>query len=336
MRDYCLIVQPIHALGCELLRRAGIEPRPASAPDMATVAREIAGACAVVTRNAGLDRAAMDAAPRLAVIGVHGIGVDPVDVGHAEALGIPIVFTPDANIQSVAEHAVVLMLAVARRIPAADRATRAGDFAFKYEAPLVELHGKTLGIVGWGRTGRRTAELAQAAFGMRVIVCSPSASAEAMRAQGVAKCETLGELMRRADIVSLHLPLNPSTRRLIGEAELRQMKPSAILVNTGRGGVIDEGALVRVLREGRIAGAGLDVYESETMPADYELLRLDNVVLTPHIAGSTAECLERTARAVVEQILEVLQGRRPPHLLKPESWNRRRTPSGVGAARAAS
>ena len=327
-QQYCLIIQPIHARGFELLRAAGIEPRLASAVDMRTIGRELAGACAVITRNAGLDRAAMDAAPGLAVIGVHGIGIDPVDVTHADRLGIPVVFTPGANIQSVSEHAIALMLAVAKRIPDADRAVRAGNFEFKYTAPLTELYGKTLGIVGWGRIGRRTAELARAAFDLTVEVYSPSTDPDDLEATGITKCDGLADLMRRADIVSLHVPLNDETRGMIGAAELAQMKPSAILVNTGRGAVIDEEALIRVLRERRIAGAGLDVFGSEKMAAEYELLRLDNVVLSPHIAGSTAEALERTAVAVVDLVLDVLRGNRPANLVNPAVWDRRRM--GVG------
>lgn len=323
-QQYCLVIQPIHARGFELLRAAGIEPRLASASDMQTVGREVAGACAVITRNAGLDRAAMDAAPGLAVIGVHGIGTDPVDITHADRLGIPVVFTPGANIQSVSEHAIALMLAVAKRIPDADRAVRTGNFEFKYTAPLTELYGKTLGIVGWGRIGRRTAELARTAFNLTVEVYSPSTDPNDLEATGITKCDGLAELMRRADIVSLHVPLNDTTRGMIGAAELAQMKPSAILVNTCRGAVINEEALIRILRKRQIAGAGLDVFGSETMAADNELLRLDNVVLSPHIAGSTGEALERTAVAVVDSVFNVLRGNRPANLANPAVWDRRR------------
>jgi D-3-phosphoglycerate dehydrogenase len=216
------------------------------------------------------------------------------------------------------------MLAVAKRIPDADRAVRAGNFEFKYAAPLTELYGKTLGIVGWGRIGRRTAELARAAFDLKVEVYSPSADPDDLAARGMRTCDSLAELLRRADIVSLHVPLNDRTRGMIGAAELSRMKPSAILINTGRGAVIDEDALIRLLRERRFAGAGLDVFRSEKMAADYELLRLDNVVLSPHIAGSTAEGLERTAVAVVELVLDVLRGHRPAHLVNPAVWDRRR------------
>ncbi len=323
----CLIIQPIHASGLERLRDAGIEVRNASAPDMATVAREIVGAAAAITRNAGLDRAAMVAARDLVVLGVHGIGTDPVDIDYANEIGLPVVFTPYANVQAVAEHTIALMLAVAKRIPAADRATRAGNFDFKYRAGARELCGKTLGIVGYGRIGRRVAAVARAAFDLKVLAYSPSADPDRLADEGIRKCDALADLLAVADVVSLHVPLRDATRQLIDADALAQMKPDAILINTGRGAVVDETALIAALETGRLAGAGLDVFESEAMSADYPLLRLDNVVLSPHLAGSAEECLERAAIEVAEQVIDVLQGRRPPNLVNPEVWERRRLPS---------
>lgn len=323
----CLIIQPIHALGFERLRDAGIEVRNASAPDMPTVTREIIGTAAAITRNAGLDRAAMAAARDLVVLGVHGIGTDPVDIDYANEIGLPIVFTPHANVQAVAEHTIALMLAVVKRIPAADRATRAGNFDFKYHAGARELCGKTLGIVGYGRIGQRVAAVARAAFDLRVLVYSPSADPDRLAGEGIRKCDRLTELLAVADVISLHVPLRESTRRLIDADALARMKPDAILVNTSRGAVVDETALFAALETGRLAGAGLDVFESEAMPADYPLLRLDKVVLSPHLAGSAEECLERAAVEVAEQVIDVLQGRRPLNLVNPEVWECRRLPS---------
>jgi D-3-phosphoglycerate dehydrogenase len=307
----CLILQPIHRRGFEVLTAAGIDAVPATAPDMATVAREIVDAQAVITRNAGLSAAAIDAAPDLRVIGVHGIGVDPVDLARASARRIPVVITPEGNIQSVAEHAVALILAAARAVPRADAAVRAGDFDMRYRVPMAELHGKTLGIAGYGRIGRRTAEIARAAFDMPLLVYSPSADPAAVAADGGRKCEDLADFLSQIDVLSLHVPIRPETRGLIGAAALSQAKPSLILVNTGRGAVIDEAALIEALKAGRIAAAGLDVYTSEEMPPDYPLLALENVVLTPHIGGTTEECLARTAEQVASQVVEVLEGRPP-------------------------
>lgn len=323
----CLIIQPIHDSGLERLREARVEARAASAPDTATVAHEIVGSAAAITRNAGLDRTAMAVARNLVVLGVHGIGTDPVDMDYANEIGLPVVFTPYANVQAVAEHTIALILAVAKCLTTADHAARAGDFNFKYHARPRELSGKTLGIVGYGRIGRRVAAIARAGFDMKVLAYSPSADPERLASDGVQKCDALAELITAADVVSLHVPLRDATRQLIDADALAQMKPEAILVNTGRGGVVDEAALIAALEAKRFAGAGLDVFESETMPADYPLLRVDNVVLSPHLAGSAEESLERTAVEVVEQVIDVLRGKRPANLVNPEVWERRRRPS---------
>lgn len=323
MSDRCLVVQPIHDDGLAVLRLHGIEvlTAPDARPD--TVLALVGGADAVITRNAGLSTAAIDAAPRLRVIGNHGIGLDPVDVERATVLGVPVVFTPHANAASVAELAVTLALAVAKRVLLADRATRAGDFGFKYRAPLRELAGGTLGVVGFGRIGRRTAEIFSRAFGMRVLVHALDTT-EADLATVGATPVGLDDLLAASDVVSLHVPLLPSTRGLIGARELARMREGAILVNTARGALVDEGALVDALEHGRIGGAGLDVYAREPMPPDARLLHLPNVVLTPHIGGSTREAASRTAIQVAEQVVDVLAGRYPAHLVNPAAWALRR------------
>lgn len=323
MAPVCLIVQPIHPAGLVRLRAGGLAPRLASGYDMATVAREIGEAVAVITRSAGLDAGAMDAAPSLRVIGNHGTGTNAIDTGHAAALGIPVVVTPEANAVSVAEHAIALMLGVARRLPAADRATRAGDTGFKYRSHFLELSGKTLGIVGFGRIGRRAAAIARHGLGMRILVHARRPDRAALAGLG-AEAVDLPSLLRGADVVSLHLPLTPDTRGMIGAGELALLRAGAILVNTGRGAVLDEEALLAALGEGRLAGAGLDVTAHEHLPPDHPLRARDDVILTPHIGGSTEEALERTALEVAGQILDVLAGRRPPHLLDAAVWERRR------------
>jgi D-3-phosphoglycerate dehydrogenase len=319
-----LVIQPIHEAGVAALRERGMDVRLASRPDMAAVASEIGEADAVITRNAGLNRAAMDAAPRLRVVAVHGVGVDPVDVRHATALGIAVANTPGTNARSVAEHALALILALARQVPAADRAVREGRIDFKYHARLVELSGKTLGIVGCGRTGLLIARLARAGLGMRVLGYSPSADPARLARAGVASVSDLDTLLAASDVVSLHVPLTDSTRGLLDARRLSLMKPTAYLVNTARGGVVDEAALIRALAEGRIAGAGLDVFDSERMPPGYPLLALPNVILSPHAAGSSEEALRRTALAAARLLLLVGEGRRPRSLVNPEVWPRRR------------
>jgi D-3-phosphoglycerate dehydrogenase len=318
----CLIVQPIHPVGNQLLRAANFAPRRASKPDMETVAREIGEATAAITRSAGLNAAAMDAAPRLRAIGSHGVGVNTIDVEHATKIGIPVFNTPDANRGSVAEHTVALMLAVARRITKADEATRQGNFDFKYRTPLFDLSGKTIGIIGFGGIGRRVAAIAKAAFEMSVLVASRSANPEVLHELGY-RLVGLDELLAQSDVVSLHLPLLAQTKHLIGDRELQMMKRSAILINTARGSLIDEKALAVALWNDTIAGAGLDVFQSERMPADHPLLSAPNAVLTPHVAGSSQEALKRTAEQLVERLVAIFDGR-PMDVVNLAVWDRRR------------
>lgn len=327
MSGRCLIIQPIHDDGLAVLRAAGIEPVTAAAPDMLSVAREIRDCDAVITRNAGLDRRAMDAAPRLRVIGNHGVGLDPVDLDHARRLGILVVNTPHANAIGVAEHAVALVLGLAKRLGDGDRATRDGDFAFKYRVRLVELHGLTLGIVGFGVIGQRTAEILVRGFGMALLVLDPhmsEASLAVLAALGGRRTTSLDALLAESAVVSLHVPLVDDTRGMIGARELARMQPGAILVNTARGPLIDETALIAAIRSGHLGGVGLDVYASESMPPDYPLLALERVLLTPHVAGSAEGALRRTAREVAEQVAQVLRGERPEHLVDASVWEVRR------------
>ncbi|HWC02065.1 MAG TPA: NAD(P)-dependent oxidoreductase [Methylomirabilota bacterium] len=314
IRDVFL-VQPIHEAGVARLRAAGLGVRQASRADMATVAAEVGAADAVVTRNAGLSAAAIDAAPRLRLVVVHGVGHDPVDVGHAAARGIVVCNTPVANAWSVAEHAIALLLALAKETLAADRAVRAGAFDARYALRLTELRGRILGVVGCGRIGRATARIARAGLGMRVCGHSPSAEPGRLRRLGIEPCASLGELLASADVVSLHVPLRAETRGLIGRAELGRMKPGAWLVNTARGALVDHAALVEALRSGRLGGAGLDVFRQEPVPVDDPLLGLPNVVLSPHIGGASDRAMERTALAVAAAILQAARGRRPRHVI---------------------
>jgi D-3-phosphoglycerate dehydrogenase / 2-oxoglutarate reductase len=316
IRDVFL-VQPIHEAGVARLREAGLAVRTASRADMVTVAAEVGAAGAVVTRNSGLSAAAIDAAPRLRLIVVHGVGYDPVDVAHATAKGIVVCNTPVANAWSVAEHAIALLLALAKATLAADRAVRAGGFDARYTLRLTELRGRTLGIVGCGRIGRATARIARAGLGMTVCGHSPTADPARLQRLGIEPCATLRELLERSDAVSLHVPLRAETRSLIGRAELARMKSGAFLVNTARGALVDHQALVEALVQGRLGGAGLDVFRQEPVPPEDPLLALSNVVLSPHIAGASDRAMEMTALAVAAAILQAARGRRPRHVIAP-------------------
>jgi D-3-phosphoglycerate dehydrogenase len=329
VRDVFL-VQPIHEAGRARLRAAGLAVRQASGPDMATVAREIGRAEAAITRNAGLAAPAMDAAPGLRLVVVHGRGHDRVDLAHAAGRGIVVCNTPARNAWSVAEHAIALLLGLAKQLLAGDRLVRAGRFGDRDALRSAELRGRTLGIVGCGQTGLRTAALARRAFRMRVLGYSPSADRALLTRRGIELCRDLDRLLEAADIVSLHAPLRPETRGLIGARELGLMKPGALLVNTARGGLVDEAALAASLAAGRVGGAALDVFAVEPPPADHPLFALPNVLLSPHVAGSSEAALAATAEAVADAVLRFAAGRLPPGRLTPA---RRRAGAGPGRTR---
>lgn len=316
----CLIVQPIHAAGSERLRAAGI--LPVTDEDEISPDRIVAA----ITRNAGFSAARMEALPKLHAIAVHGVGYDPVDINAATRLGIAVTNTPGTNERSVAEQAIALLFALAKQVIAADGAARNGKFDFKYTADLVELCGLTLGIVGFGAIGRQTAAIGRA-LGMQVLAYSRHQPASTFEKLGVTRANSLEDLLRTSDVVSLHLPATPETYHVIGREELALLKPTAFLINTGRGNTIDQEALVAALQKGSIRGAGLDVFSKEPLPADHPLCTLSNVVLSPHLAGSTEASLRKTAEAAVDCVLSVLAGKRPETLINPEVWSARRMPS---------
>ncbi len=243
--------------------------------------------------------------PRLRLISVWGTGTDHVDLAAAVRHGITVTNTPGVSAISVAEHALALLLGVARRIPQLDAATRRGEWP---RGQSIELHGKTCGVIGLGAIGRRFAHIA-AGIGMRVIAWTMHPRPE----PGVEFVE-LDDLYRSSDVVSIHLRLSSATEGFIGPRQLALMKPTAILINTARGAIVDEVALIDALAAGRIAGAGLDVFSAEPLPPGHPLAQLPNVVITPHCAGITPEALEAGLRMAVENIWEFLAGR-PAHLV---------------------
>jgi phosphoglycerate dehydrogenase-like enzyme len=269
------------------------------------------------------DAATLEALPQLALIAVFGTGTDNIDLDAAARLGIAVVNAPGANARSVAEHAVALALAVARAIPHHDRDVRAGRWVH-HEGP--EFEGKTFGVVGLGNIGRHTARIASA-FGMRVLAWSLTRDDARARDCGAEPAE-LDDLLRRSDVVSLHVAATERTRRMVGARELGMLKPGAILVNTARGALVDEAALVEALRANQIFGAGLDVFVDEPLPAGHPLTLLDNVVLTPHAGWVTREARERLLRLPVENIAAYLSGA-PQNVVNPASLARAR-PLGQG------
>ncbi len=278
---------------------------------------------AIVGVQRNWDAAAFAAAPRLRAIARTGIGYDNVDVPAASAAGVCALNTPDAPTESTAEFAIALMFAVARRVATADRHSKTG--AWKLDAHVLgfDLAGKTLGLVGFGRIARRVTEMARA-IRMNVCALDPLVAAETMAAAGVTRCASLDELLRGARVLSLHAPLIPATRGLIGTAQLALLPAGAILINTARGPLVDEAAVLAALESGRLAGARLDVWEREPVAADHPLFRHPRVVATPHMAAYTDEGRRRSHVAAAEGVLAVLRGERSALLIDPAMWERRR------------
>ncbi len=276
----------------------------------------IVDADAIIAGTEPITARVLDAAPRLKVIARRGVGVDSVDVAAATARGIPVAITAGVLTDAVADHAMALILSVARRIPHLDRLVKTGGWD---RAPTVDVNGKTLGIVGFGTIGRAVARRA-AGFGMRMLAFDIAPNAAAAASLGVTLCD-LETLLGESDFVTLHVALTPATRGMINDAALRQMKPTAFLINTSRGAVVDEAALLQTLREGRLAGAGLDVFHEEPT-RNLDLVRLERVVATPHVASHTAETLARMERSCAEAVLAAVRGERPAHIVNPEIYGR--------------
>ena len=266
--------------------------------------RTLAEARALIVRSATqVDRALLERAPRLEVVGRAGVGVDNIDVEAATERGIAVLNAPAGNTVSAAELTCALILSVVRRVPSADRSVRAGEWK-RGRFGGVELRGKTLGLVGAGRIGGEVARRMQA-FGMKVVAHDPYLSEERARDLEIERVE-LDDVIARADVLSLHVPLTDQTRGMIGDAQLAAMKPTAVLVNVARGGVVDEAALVRALEAGVIAGAALDVFEDEPLPEGSPLRGAANIVLTPHLGASTTEAQELVAVEISEAVRAAL------------------------------
>ena len=304
-----LIAEPLADAGVELLRTAHeVDARSSMTREELLVA--VTGADALVVRSATrVDAEVLEAGRHLKVVGRAGIGLDNVDVAAATRLGIMVVNAPQSNVISAAEHTVALILAQARNIPQAHFALRDGRWE-RGRFQGTELYGKTLGILGLGRVGALVAQRCNA-FGMRLLAYDPFVSRERAAHMGV-ELASLAEVLARADVVTVHLPKTPETTGLIGEAELYAMKRGARLVNTARGGIVDEAALAKAVGDGQLAGAALDTFAEE--PTTHSpLFELDSVVVTPHLGASTAEAQDKAGVTIAEQLLLALSGQFVPN-----------------------
>ena len=299
----------IDGAGIEVLtRRPGLSVqqihgvRPERLPEL------VAEADALIVRTASISAPVIAAARRLKIVARYGVGYDNIDVGALTARRIPLTTVGDANAVAVAEHAMALLLAHAKRVVDLDRIMRDGGWSIRNSASTWELSGRTILLVGLGRVGRAMARRCLG-FDLRVLAVDPAISAEAMAAQGVEKRETLAEALPEADIVSLHLPLSGATRGLIDDAAFGRMRRGTVLINTARGGIVDEAALLRALASNRVAAAGLDVFAQEPPAPDDPLLASGRILLAPHHAGLSQECVRRMSLACARNVLDALDGR---------------------------
>jgi D-3-phosphoglycerate dehydrogenase len=310
-----LVTEKLSAAGLERLReQADVDVKLDLAPE--ELASTIESYDAVVIRSATkVDSSIIEAGHNLKVVGRAGIGLDNVDVDAATRSGVLVVNAPQSNVLSAAEHTMALLLAQARNLPQAHTSLIAGDWARdRYQG--VELHGKSLGIVGLGRVGSLVAQRASA-FGMRLLAYDPYVSESRASQMGIELVDDVGALCARADFLTVHLPKTPETVGIIGPGELAKAKPGLRVVNTARGGIIDEDALVEALGSGRVAGAAVDVFDTEPI-YDHPLFHMDNVVVTPHLGASTAEAQDKAGLAIAEQVLLALRGEFVPYAVNIE------------------
>lgn len=304
MSEKVLVAEKIADAGIELLAQ-GFDVDMAIGVDRSELEARIADASALIVRSATtVDAALIAAGPKLRVIGRAGVGVDNIDLGAATAASVLVVNAPDANSISAAELTLALLLAQARRVPAADSSLRSGAWQ-RSRFQGIELYGKTLAILGLGRIGRLVAERASA-FGMEVIAYDPYITEEQGRRVGVEMAD-LESVLRRADFVTLHLPRNEETEGLIGARLLGLMKPGVRIVNVARGGVIDEQALAEAVAAGQVGGAAIDVFAVEPT-TESPLFAHEEVVVTPHLGASTREAQDRAGVSVAESVVAALRG----------------------------
>ena len=282
-------------------------------------AYQIGAARDELARHFHVDRDLLARAPNLLIVSSNGAGYDPVDVEACTAAGVLVVNQSGGNANSVAEHTLGMLLTLSKRIIEADRRLRREPNVLRNTLIGTEAQGRTIGIVGIGHVGRRIAELCNGLLGMKVLAYDPYLSAAEIAARGAEKVE-LEELLRRSDYVSINCPLTKQSRGMIGAREFAAMQPHAYFITTARGFIHDEAALVEALRDKKIAGAGLDVWSKEPPPPEHPLLQFDNVLASPHTAGVTREARTNMARIAAEQMLDALDGKRPPRVINPEVW----------------
>ena len=320
MKRMVVLVNPtIQPVGVELLKQAC---RTVLAPDGAeeTIIQHINEnrADGIVTRVERITQRILESCPSLAVVGQHGVGVDNIDVAAATQHGVLVLNVPSANYMSVAEHTILAILALSRKLLVSDAKTRQGQWEYRNQFYPMEINGKTLLIVGLGRIGQEVARKAKA-FNLRLFGYDPFVSPEDMALLGVQKADDVATCVPEVDFMSIHVPLTPTTRHMVNRDLLAKMKSTAYLINVGRGPVVDQKALYDALTQGIIAGAALDVLAEEPPECNDPLLKLDNVIFTPHFAGDTKEAKHRCSLTLATEVIKVLKGGSSANVVNPKA-----------------
>ena len=301
------VTEPIHEEALTLLDAAA-DLVVGFGPEARELESVLPEAHAILVRTVSMPAEAIDRARALRVVARHGVGVDSIAVDAATRRGIPVLITPRANLRSVAEQVFALALAVGRNTVRSDRLVRDGSFTDRDKMVGRELFGARLGVIGFGRIGKEVARIATDGFGMDVLAYDPYLSPDEIRAGGAQPVGSLTDLLGACELLTVHVPLNSETYGLLGPRELACMPPGSVLIQASRGGVVDENALVDALREGHLAGAGIDVFEQEPPPEDHPFFSLKQVVLTPHTAAHTHQAMRRMAVDAASGIIDVLDG----------------------------
>ncbi|ONG47362.1 hypothetical protein BKE38_23720 [Pseudoroseomonas deserti] len=310
-----LVLNPIHPDGlARLAADPGVELVGPGDITPENLPGHLAGAEAIIVRGTAIDRPLLAQAQRLRLVVRHGVGYDSVDVPALQERGIILAITPEANALSVAEHTLMLMLSLSRQIARFNASVRSGAWVVPGQSPTRDLFGQTVLLLGFGRIGTRVAKLC-AAFGMRVLVHDPAIPANTIRGLGFLPAPDRAAALAEAEIVSLHCPSNALTRNMVDDAFLAQMRPDALLINAARGTLVDEAALERALARGHLRGVGIDVIAEEPMREVPAFLAHERVLVTPHVAASTAEGLHRMALASADNVLQFFAGALSPEAI---------------------
>jgi D-3-phosphoglycerate dehydrogenase len=311
-----LLPQPIESEAVNLLENLGHEIVLSKNPEPLTVSPLLKGVQAIILRTGlKITRKLLNHADDLYIISRTGAGLDNVDLEAATERGIIVTSNLGVNTSSVVEHVLSLMLALSKQLPLMDKAVRNQNFSIRYRYLPKDLRNKTLGVMGFGRIGSEVARICHQLFHMQIIAYDPYLSGDDKKSyKGWVSFTSMEDVFSQADVISIHIPLTKDTRHAIGARELSLMKSEAILINTSRGAVVDESALIKALRAKKITGAGLDVFETEPVSKDNPLLILDNVILTPHTAALTRECVVSMAVQAAKCVIDVFNGQEPPNV----------------------